>query len=83
MNEQICAWCEKEFGVKVPGASHGLCKRHAESMMEEMEQMMRRANLPNHIIQNKLDTYKQRIDSTEGGAPDMKETGVPANAKQV
>ena len=86
MNEiqSVCAWCEQEFGVKVksPDASHGMCVRHAESMMEEMREIMKRANLPDHMIDHKVEEFKDRIKAG-GGAPDMKETGIPPEAEKV
>jgi hypothetical protein len=86
MNEiqHVCAWCEQEFGVKVksPDASHGMCARHAEGMIEDAKEMMKRANLPDHVIDNKVEEFKDRI-KTGGAAPDMKETGIPPEAVKV
>ena len=83
--KHVCAWCEQEFGVKVksPGASHGMCPRHALSVMEEMAQMMRRANLPNDVIQKKMEDLKDRVKAGGGDVPDMKETGIPPEAEKI
>lgn len=60
----VCAWCEKEFGIKLPKISpvggsytHGICERHAIELMPDVD--------------------FTKIQKT---VPDMKKAGLPPGA---
>lgn len=77
---KVCAWCEQEFGVKVDGnVSHGICPRHQEQQAEELQSMMRKANVPQDVIDQRL----ERIRTGTSDVPDMAETGIPSDAVKV
>ena len=77
---KVCAWCEQEFGVKVPGdTSHGICQRHSDEQAEDLQSMMRKANVPQEVIDQRL----ERMRSGTSDVPDMAETGVPPDAVKV
>lgn len=38
--EKVCAWCQKEKGqASKPGQTHGICQRHRDELLAEMEEM--------------------------------------------
>lgn len=85
MRQFVCAWCEQEFGVKVnnPEASHGICPRHAVAMTDQLETIMRRANIPQDVIDSRIVQYTNNTKQVKGEAPDMAEEGIPPNAVKV
>ena len=85
MAEQICAWCEQEFGVKAkdPKASHGMCARHALEWADDMEDMMKKANVPQDVINKRIEPMRQSARTPGHAAPDMAETGIPPTVEKV
>jgi len=84
MTQQTCAWCEHEFGVKVkdPDTSHGICARHVQEQIDQMKDMMEKANIPAEVIEQRLEMIQRKADEG-GGAADMAKTGIPSNAVPV
>ena len=85
MADTVCAWCEQEFGVKSPDpqASHGMCARHALEWADNLEKNMKTANVPQELIDKRLESIRQKAQEPGSAAPDMAETGVPPDFVKV
>lgn len=69
--QSSCSGCEREFSVKVPAATHGLCKRHTIDSYRQIEKTNPGANYAQKIAE--IETRPDSAFPPDLGSPENRQ----------